>query len=127
MKNIIRIERKRILNSKFLVIFFAVIILFSISSSSHAIKRFEIWDKTGIVVTWKENLIHGKESVHNKFLDENYLKYFIENKESHLYVDETNVEDLVEANYDGKSLQELSDKEIKNFYSQRLFNIKEML
>lgn len=37
------------------------------------------------------------------------------------------MEALVSMNYDGKEIQDLTDKEIEGFYSRRLSNIQEML
>ncbi|RDU23848.1 hypothetical protein [Anaerosacchariphilus polymeriproducens] len=127
MKEIIKIERKRILNKKFLILFFVVLLLFSVNNSYYAVKNYDVLNNTGVVQTWKENLTHGKENTKVKFLKEDYLLSLKNKEESSSYVDETNLEDLVAMNYDGKKVQDLSDKEIKSFYSKRLSNIQEML
>lgn len=54
MKEIIHIERIRILNLKALLLFFSVIILFSVSSSYTAVKNYNIPDQMGIAVSWNE-------------------------------------------------------------------------
>lgn len=127
MKEIINIERKRILNPKALLLFFAVIALFSVSSSYTAVKKYEIPDQTGVAVSWQENVSHGRENSRGKYMNEDYLSSMKASAGPFAYVDVMNAEALVARNYDGKEVRDLTDKEMEDFYSRRLSNIQERL
>lgn len=127
MKDIINVERKRILNLKALLLFFAAIVLFSVNSSYTAVKNYDIRDQIGIAVPWNENLSHGRENSQGKYMNEDYLSSMKAYAEPFTYVDIMNVEALVTMNYDGKEVRDLTDKEMEGFYSRRLSHIQEML
>lgn len=127
MKEIINIERKRILNLKALFLFFSVIVLFSVSSSYTAVKNYDIPDQIGIAVSWNDNLSHARENSQGKYMNKDYLSSMKTYDGPFTYVDVMNVEALVTMNYDGKKIQDLTDEEMEGFYSRRLSHIQEML
>ena len=62
MKSIIGVESRRILKKEVFLIFLAVVILLSVSSTCQAVKGYEVWDEGGVVASGRENLKHGKEN-----------------------------------------------------------------
>ncbi len=127
MKDIINVERKRILNIKALLLFFAVIVLFSVNSSYTAVKNYDIRDQMGVAVPWNESLSHARENSPGKYMSEDYLSSMKTYDEPFTYVDVMNVEALVTMNYDGKETQDLTDEEMEDFYTKRLSHIRGML
>lgn len=127
MKEIINAERKRILNLKTFIIFITIILLYSASSTYYTVKNYEIRDKSGVVVPWHENLNYSKVATRGKDLNEDYFTSMIDMKRPYIYIDEMNMNDLVEMNYGRKEIKDLTKEEIIDFYSIRLLRIKEIL
>ena len=127
MLEIIRIERKRILNIKIFLVFLAIVTLFSTYSVYSVLRSYEVPSSAGIAVTWHENLSHAKAVQQKTQIDREFLNQMRQHNGEFTYVDEKNLVELVAANYDGKSIQNLSDEEIGNFYLRRLSNIRTML
>lgn len=125
MVEIIRIERKRILNARVLLLFLTIVTLFSAYSTYSVLRRYNI-PCMERKVTWRENLEHAKENLQGKVINREFLEAMRE-QEGNSYLDERNLEELVAANYEGKSVQDLSDDEIREFYRKRLSNIRAML
>lgn len=127
MFRIIKVEVKRILDIRMLFLFLSVVIVLSGISSFFAVKGYVIPDETGTVVTWQENLAHTKEATKGKRIGVEYLSEMRGQTEQPLYADEQRLMEIIVRNYDGKSLQQLSDEDIRNFYTRRLYNIRTML
>lgn len=127
MFRIIKVEAKRILDIRMLVLFLMVCIVLSGVSSFFAVKGYQIPDETGTAVTWQENLAHAKEASQGKSIGVEYLTEMRGRTEQPLYMDEQSLTEIVIWNYEGKTLQELSDEDISNFYARRLYNIRTML
>lgn len=127
MFRIIKEEVKRILDIRMLFLFLSVVIVLSGISSFFAVNGYLIPDETGTVVTWQENLAHTKEATKGKRIDVEYLSEMRGQTEQPLYADEQRLMEIVVRNYDGKSLQQLSNEDIRNFYTRRLYNIRTML
>lgn len=127
MFRIIKEEVKRILDIRMLFLFLSVVIVLSGISSFFAVNGYLIPDETGTVVTWQENLAHTKEATKGKRIDVEYLSEMRGQTEQPLYADEQRLMEIVVRNYDGKSLQQLSNEDIRNFYTRRLYNIWTML
>lgn len=127
MLEIIIIERKRILNIRALLVFLAVVALFSTYSVFSILKSYEVPDSAGIAVTWHENLYHAKADQQKTQIDREFLSIMRQYEGEFAYVDERNLAELVAANYNGNSIQDLSDDDISNFYLRRLSNIRAML
>lgn len=56
MKSIVKVESRRVLKTESLIVFFAVVLILSVSSSSQAVKSYELWDGGGFVASGWENL-----------------------------------------------------------------------
>lgn len=127
MLEIIRIERKRILSIRVFLVFLAIVALFSAYSVYSILRSYEVPGSAGIAVTWRENLSHAKTDQLNAQIDRELLSTMREHEGEFTYVDERNLEELVAANYAGRSIRDLSDEDISNFYLRRLSNIQAML
>lgn len=121
MKDIVIIETKRIFKTKLQLIFFAAVLLLSLSSSYRTVMSYELRDKNGLVAGGKENLEHGKENAGRKA-----VAMLGDIKEA-VFVDETNIEKLAELNYPGREAADLSKKEIELFLENRLERIEQGL
>lgn len=127
MIEIIKIERKRILNVRTFLVFFLIVTLFAIYSTYSVLQSYNVPGSAGIVVTWRENLNHAKANLPGEQINRKLLSLMRQQGEEVTYVDERNLVELVSANYDGRSIRELSDEDISSFYSRRLSNIRAML
>lgn len=126
MVEIIRIERKRILNARVFWLFLIIVILFSAYSTYSVLRRYNI-PCMNQKITWRENLEHAKVNLQGKIINREFLELMREQEGELSYLDERNLEELVAANYEGKSVQDLSDGDIREFYQKRLANIRAML
>ncbi len=125
MKSIIRVESRRILKKEVFLIFLAVVILLSVSSTCQAVRRYELWDEGGVVASGRENLKHGKENAVSRSIEDAIV--MCRGLEEAVYVEETNIEKLVALNYQNKTAGALSDAEIKLFFENRLGEIERRL
>lgn len=125
MKEIIKVESKRVLKSQMFIVFLVSVILLSISSSFQAVKSYELWDEGGVVASGWENLKHGKENAGNRSIEDAIATR--RGQEEAVFVDETNIEKLVALNYQDKTAGELSDGEINLFFENRLRTIERRL
>lgn len=125
--SLIKIEAKRILNTRLFLSFLAIVVLFSAYSVHSVLRRYEIPRKAGAVITWRENLAHAKANSQEKDIDREILERMRQYEGEFVYIDETNLEELVMANYEVRSVQELTDEDTSNFYAKRLENIRTML
>lgn len=126
MIEIIKIERKRILSVKAFLVFLAIVTLFSAYSIYSVLRSYEVPGPAGIAVTWHENLSHAKDQQKTQ-IDRDFMSLMRQHEGEFIYVDERNLADLVAVNYGVRSMQDLSDEDISNFYSRRLSNIRAML
>lgn len=127
MIEIIKIERKRILNIRTFLVFLLIIALFAIYSTCSVLQSYNVPDTAGIAVKWSENLNHAKTNLQGQQIDRELLNLMRRHEGEFIYVDERNLVELVSTNYDGQSIRDLSDEDISSFYSRRLSNIREML
>lgn len=125
MKSIIRVESRRILKKEVFLIFLAVVILLSISSTCQAVKGYEVWDEGGVVASGRENLKHGKENAVSRSIEDAIV--IRRGQEEAVFVEETNIEKLVALNYQDKTAEALSDAEINFFFENRLRAIERRL
>ena len=100
MLEIIRIERKRILNIKIFLVFLAIVALFSTYSVYSVLRSYEVPSSAGIAVTWHENLSHAKAVQQKTQIDREFLNQMRQHNGEFTYVDEKNLVELVAANYD---------------------------
>lgn len=125
MKELIRVERKRILNFRNFLIMVAGILIFSIISSIGSLNNYNVYDSEGnIIIAARDNLNESKLDKHNIVLDEQALKDVVQRKDTSKYLYNSNLVTLVASNYD-KKLTDLTDEDLSNFYNQRLLNLSE--
>ncbi|RDY26279.1 hypothetical protein CHL78_014380 [Romboutsia weinsteinii] len=126
MKEIIRVESKRILSRKSYLIISIIILIFSIFNSLSSLRKYNVYDPSGnIIIYSKDNLKESKLDKHNKLLDEKTIKEVVERKDKSKYLYNSNLVTLIALNYE-KKVEDLTDKDISNFYSQRVSNFKSM-
>ncbi|NEU05302.1 hypothetical protein [Clostridium senegalense] len=124
MKEIIRVERKRILSLRNFLILSAAILIFSIFSSIMSLNNYNVYDSQGnIIMSSKDNLKESKLDKHKILLDEKAIKDVVESKDKSKYLYNSNLFILVASNYE-KKIEELTSDDIKNFYNQRIVNVK---
>lgn len=125
--SLIIIEGKRILNVRIFLSFLAVVALFSMYSVHSSLGRYAVPRRDGTVITWRENLAHARTNAQNQSIDRELLNRMRQYDGEFVYLDETRLEELAMANYEVRSVRELSDEDIGNFDTRRLSNIREML
>lgn len=124
MKEIRRVERKRILSNKSFIIIIAVISIVSILSSLASLKKYNVYDQSGnVIISSKDNLKESKSDKHNKLLDEKTIKDVVERKDKSKFLYNSNLVTLIASNYE-KKLEELTDEDISDFYNQRIINVE---
>ncbi|OSB05547.1 hypothetical protein, partial [Clostridium botulinum] len=127
MEEIIRVERKKILNLRNFFILSAIILIFSIFSSIMSLNNYNVYDSQGsIIISSKDNLKESKLNTHNTLLNEKTLKDIVEKKDKSKYLYNSNLITLVASNYE-KKVKELTNDDIRNFYNQRITNVKKNL
>ena len=124
MIEIMKIERKRILNIRTFLVFLLIVMLFAVYSTYSVLQSYNVPGPAGIAVTWRENLDHAKTNLQGEQIDMELRKLMHQQEGEFIYVDERNLVELVSANYDGQSIRDLSDEDISSFYSRRLSNIR---
>lgn len=125
MKSIVKVESKRILKTELLIVFFAAVLILSVSSSYQAVKSYELWDRDGFVASGWENLKHGKENEGSRSIEEAIV--MLKRTGEAVFVDESNIEKLVFLNYSDREAADLSDEEINSFFENRIRTIKRRL
>lgn len=125
--SLIVIEGKRILNMRIFLSFLAVVVLLSMYSVHSSLARYTVPRRDGTVITWRENLAHARTNAQNQSIDRELLNRVRQYEGKFVYLDETRLEELVMANYEVRSVRELSDEDTGSFYTRRLSNIREML
>lgn len=125
MKSIVKVESKRILKTELLIVFFTAVLILSVSSSYQAVKSYELWNRDGFVASGWENLKHGKENEESRSIEEAIV--MLKRSGEAVFVDEVNIEKLVDLNYSDREIGDLSDEEINSFFENRLRTIKRRL
>ena len=125
VRNIIRVERKRILRNRTFIIIISLSLIFSIFKVISLFKGYNIYDSSGnIEIKAGENLKQSKEK-NNKLLDEKLLKDIINRVDKSRYLYNSNLVRLVSSNFKEKKFSEITEKDIKDFYEKRIKNINE--
>lgn len=126
MIEIIKIESKRILGKEKFLVFLVVMFLFSACSTYLSLRGYMVPDIDGISVTWQENIAHTRKSLQGKSIDWELIES-VRQQENFIYAAENSLDEIVRLNYEGKSVHELTDEEIRNFYQTRLSSIRTTL
>lgn len=125
VRNIIRVERKRILSNRTFIIIISLSLIFSIFKVMSLFKGYNIYDSSGnIEIKAWENLKQSKEK-NNKLLDEKLLKDVINRVDKSRYLYNSNLVRLVSSNFKEKKFSEITEKDIEDFYEKRIKNINE--
>lgn len=125
MKEIIRVERKRIFNSRNFFCFLVVLIGFSLFSSFNSLKKYNVYDSEGnVIISNVENLKESKK--HETLLNEQALKDVVKRTDKSKYLYNSNLVTIVASNYN-KKINELTDDDLANFYKQRIQNVSKNL
>lgn len=128
MREIIRVERKRILNLRSFLLISIVILIFSLFNSKKSLEKYNVYDSSGtIIISSKENLRESRLKKHNLILNKKTLKEVVDRKDTSRYLYNFNLVRLVSFNYKDKKVDELTENDIEKFYSQRISNLRNYL
>lgn len=75
MIEIVKIESKRILSKRTILLSFVMIFLFSACSLYLSLRHYEVLDVNGETITWQENLTHAKTYLQGKAIDWELLSF----------------------------------------------------
>lgn len=128
MREVIRVERKRVFNQKRFLILSVLVLAFSIFSSISSLKNYNIYDSSGnILLSYKDNLKESKLNKHNTVLDRESLKDVVDRKDKSNYLYNSNMARYLIINFNEKNFEEITYEDINNFYNRRMLNIKDNL
>lgn len=128
MREIIRVERKRILNLRSFLLISIVILIFSFFNSKNSLKKYNVYDSSGtIIISSKDNLRESRLKKHDLMLNKKTLKEVVDRKDTSRYLYNFNLVRLVSFNYKDKKVDELTESDIEKFYSQRISNLRNHL
>lgn len=128
MREVIRVERKRVFNQKRFLILSVLVLAFSIFSSISSLKNYNIYDSSGnILLSYKDNLKESKLNKHNTVLDTESLKDVVDRKDKSNYLYNSNMARYLIINFNEKNFEEITYEDINNFYNRRMLNIKDNL
>lgn len=128
MKEVIRVERKRVFNQKRFLILSVLILVFSIISSISSLKNYNIYDSSGnVLLSYKDNIKESKLNKHNTILDRESLKDVVDRKDKSNYLYNSNMVRYLIINFNEKNFEEITYDDINDFYNRRILNIKDNL
>lgn len=117
MKDVIRIELKKVLKPHIFAVLMAIVLGYSIYTSISWVSSYNIYDGNGnLLITAKENLKESKK--HSMSLDEQTIQDVAERKDKSLFAYNSNLVLLITRNYD-KKVTALKRKDITSFYQNR--------
>jgi hypothetical protein len=121
MREIVRVECKRILNIKTLGLILIIVLAFSIFSSVNNFASYNLYDSSGkVVLSAKDNLAESKKSDHNKALDSEALMDVINGVDKSNYLYNMNTIRVVLSTYNEKHISEMTKEDMDLFYEQRI-------
>lgn len=116
MKEIIKVEIKRILRFKYFLMMIGIVLLYSISSSISALNQYHIYDSSNQrILSARENIRESKK--HHFALDEQIIKDTVSRKDTSPHLYNRLVSVLIAANYD-VYVEDLTEDEITAFYDR---------
>lgn len=122
---IIQLECKRMMGRRILLGFVAFVIAASVYESHRNLDRYNLYDELGI--TWQDNLSEARKTSEGLYIDRKCMEGLREDVNRYGCVNGDNIMELVISNYEGKTLAELSDDEMDQFFSIRARAINENL
>ncbi|TCZ77072.1 hypothetical protein E0485_11435 [Paenibacillus albiflavus] len=121
MREIVRVECKRILNIKTLGLILIIVLAISIFSSVNNFTSYNLYDSSGkVVLSAKDNLAESKKSDHNKALDSEALMDVINGVDKSNYLYNMNTIRVVLSTYNEKHISEMTKEDMDHFYEQRI-------
>lgn len=116
MKEIIKVEIKRIVRFRCFLLIIGIVLLYSISSSISALNQYHIYDSSNqSILSARENLRESKK--HRFALDEEIIKDTVARKDTNPHLYNRLVSLLIAANYD-VYVEDLTEEEIDAFYDR---------
>lgn len=124
---IILLECKRMMGRMIFWGFLAFVLVVSVYDSQRNLDRYNVRDTQGIAVTWKDNLSEARKASEGLYLDRECMESLREDENRYGCLNGENIMELVIRNYEGKTLEELSDDEMEHFFRTRARTINENL
>ena len=122
---IIRLECKRMMGKMVLLGFLALVLFLSVYDSHRNLDRYNLYEELGI--TWRDNLLEARKASEGLYLNRECMESLQEDANRYGFLDGENIMELIMSNYDGKTLEELSDDEMEHFFRTRADTIHENL
>ncbi|MGL5614674.1 MAG: hypothetical protein ACRDD2_00355 [Sarcina sp.] len=118
MKEVIKVERSRILSKKILLLIVIGTLIFSIFNNIKIFKTYNVYDNKGeILIHSRDNLKESKK--HRILLNEENIGNIIDGKDTSKYLYNINLLRIMLLNYPDKKINEINKEDIKRFYIQR--------
>ena len=89
--------------------------------------RYIVRNTQGIVSDWNENLSEAKEKSRALYLDKDCFIGMQNNENRYGYLNNENISDIISVNYEGKTLEELSEADMESLLQIRSDKINENL
>ncbi len=125
MRELVRVECKRILNKKILGLILVVGFAFSIFCAVSNFASYNIYDSSGkVVISAKDNLTESKKAEHNILLDNQALIDIISGEDKSNYLYNINTIRLILATYSEKNFSEITQSDVEHFYEQRIATLE---
>jgi len=125
MREIVRVERKRIINKTTFWLILIIGLVFSIFCTVSNFSTYNIYDSSGkVVISAKENLTESKKTEHNILLDNQALTDVVSEVDKSNYLYNINVIRLILATYPEKTFSEITQSDIEHFYEQRIATLE---
>lgn len=124
MREIIRVERKRVLNIKIFFIMLSLIFIYSIFSCVSNYMDYTVYDSSGnITITANDNLLEYKKNG-EIVLNNEKIQEVINRRDKGGYTSYLNLARIILANYSDKKLVDITKEDISEFYNRRLINME---
>lgn len=120
-------ECKRIINRVVLWCFLGFVMFVSVYHTKINLDRYIVRNTQGIVSDWNENLSEAKEKSKVLYLDKDCFIGMQNNENRYGYLNNENISDIISVNYEGKTLEELSEADMESFLQIRSDKINENL
>lgn len=126
MRDIIQIEKRRVLNSKLKVILLILFLIYSIIMGISLLKNYDVYDNEGNkIISARENLKKSKDKY--AMLDEKIMKDLVNGKDKSKYLYNKNLLILLTLDDAVEKVESIDKKLINDFYKNRLVNLKSEL
>lgn len=118
MKEVIRVELKRVLKPRMFVAIMVVVLLYSVYTGVNCFSNYSLRDGSGTMrMTARENLQVSKH--HTAQLDMGTLREVVDRKDTSLALYNSSMVLMVARNYD-KKITELTKRDLNDFYQNRV-------